>query len=80
MSPEQAKGKAVDKRADIWAFDAFCTSVLPASLPFEGETVTEVLASILKGEPDWKALPPPRHGICRSYCVECFQKETRPPS
>ncbi len=57
MSPEQAKGKAVDKRADIWAFGCILYECLTGKRAFEGETVTETLAAILRGEPDWQALP-----------------------
>jgi serine/threonine protein kinase len=57
MSPEQAKGKSVDKRADIWAFGCILYECLTGKRAFEGETVTETLAAILKGEPDWQALP-----------------------
>ena len=57
MSPEQAKGKAVDKRADIWAFGCILYECLTGKRAFEGETVTETLAAILKGEPDWKSIP-----------------------
>ena len=53
MSPEQAKGKAVDKRADIWAFGCILYECLTGRRAFEGETVTETLAAILGGEPDW---------------------------
>ena len=57
MSPEQAKGKLVDRRADIWAFGALLFEMLTARLAFSGETTSEILAAILKDEPDWKALP-----------------------
>ena len=57
MSPEQAKGKAVDQRADIWAFGCLLFECLTGSRAFAGEDSTETLASIIKGEPDWNALP-----------------------
>ena len=57
MSPEQAKGKPVDKRADIFAFGAVLYELLTAKRAFEGETITETLAKILEGEPKWEALP-----------------------
>ncbi|NIM97906.1 MAG: protein kinase, partial [candidate division Zixibacteria bacterium] len=57
MSPEQAKGKGVDKRTDIWAFGCVLFEMLTGKRAFEGETVSEVIASVLKGEPDWGALP-----------------------
>ena len=67
MSPEQARGKPVDKRSDIWAFGCVLYEMLTGQRAFEGEDVTDTLASILKSEPDWKALPaatPPRSGGC----------------
>jgi serine/threonine protein kinase len=57
MSPEQAKGKSVDKRADIWAFGCILYECLTGKKAFEAETVTEMLASVIKEEPDWKVLP-----------------------
>jgi eukaryotic-like serine/threonine-protein kinase len=73
MSPEQAKGKAVDKRADIWAFGCILYECLTDKRVFEGETVAETLAAILKGEPDWQALPsatPPNIRFVLSRCLE----------
>ena len=56
MSPEQARGRLVDKRADIWAFGALVYEMLAGEQTFTGETVSDQMASILKGEPDWGAL------------------------
>src|SRR5262249_36532880 len=57
MSPEQARGAAVDKRADIWAFGAVLYELLTGRQLFEGETVSDTLAAVLKTHPDWSALP-----------------------
>jgi eukaryotic-like serine/threonine-protein kinase len=57
MSPEQAKGKPVDKRTDIWAFGCVLYEMLAGRRAFEGEDVSDTLAAILRGEPDWTRLP-----------------------
>jgi Tol biopolymer transport system component len=57
MSPEQARGQAVDKRADIWAFGCVLYEMLVGRVAFPGETVSDTLAAILRHEPDWAALP-----------------------
>jgi Tol biopolymer transport system component len=57
MSPEQAAGKAADRRADIWSFGAVLYEMLSGSQAFPGESVSDTLASVLKLEPDWNALP-----------------------
>ena len=57
MSPEQAKGKPVDKRTDIWAFGCVLYEMLAGRRAFEGEDVSDTLAAILRGEPDWTMLP-----------------------
>ena len=57
MSPEQAKGRAVDKRADIWSFGVILYELLTGRMLFGGETVTDSLAAVVRAEPDWKALP-----------------------
>ena len=63
MSPEQARGKAVDKRADIWAFGCVLFEMLTGQRAFEGEVISDVLASVLKTDPNWQACrterPPP---------------------
>jgi serine/threonine-protein kinase len=57
MSPEQAKGKPADKRSDIWAFGCVLYEMLAGKRAFDGEDVSDTLAAILRGEPDWWALP-----------------------
>ena len=60
MAPEQAKGKAVDKRADVWAFGAVLFEMLTGSRAFAGDDVSDTLAAVLRAEVDWSALPPDR--------------------
>ncbi len=63
MSPEQARGKPVDKRTDIWSFGCVLYEAMTGAPAFGGETVTDCIAATLRGEPDWQALPadtPPR--------------------
>jgi eukaryotic-like serine/threonine-protein kinase len=74
MSPEQAKGKAVDKRADIWAFGCILCECLTGKKAFEGETVTETLAALLKSEPDWQALPATTPSNIRIVLRRCLEK------
>jgi eukaryotic-like serine/threonine-protein kinase len=57
MSPEQAKGRPADKRSDIWAFGCVLFEILSGKRAFEGEDVGDTLAAVLRGEPDWDALP-----------------------
>jgi Tol biopolymer transport system component len=58
MSPEQAVGKPVDKRADIWAFGCLLYEMLSGRHSFEGDSITETLSAIMRDEPGWEALPP----------------------
>jgi serine/threonine-protein kinase len=76
MSPEQAKGKAVDKRADIWAFGCVLYECLAARRPFDGETVAETMAAILRGEPEWDALPVETPPGIRRLLRRCLARET----
>ena len=57
MSPEQARGKPVDRRADIWAFGVVLFEMLSGQRAFDGETTSDVLAKVMEREPDWRALP-----------------------
>ena len=75
MSPEQACGKAVDKRTDIWSFGCVLYELLTGKPAFQGETVTEILAAVLKGEPDWQPLPAATPTKIRDLLRRCLQKD-----
>ncbi len=75
ISPEQAKGKAVDKRADIFAFGAVLYECLTGKRAFEGEDVFDTLASILAREPEWNALPFGMPESIRKLLRSCLQKD-----
>jgi hypothetical protein len=77
MSPEQARGKAVDKRADIWAFGVLLYEMLSGRQLFAGDTVSDVLASVLRQEVDWKALPPSAPAELRRLLVRCLERNPR---
>jgi Tol biopolymer transport system component/predicted Ser/Thr protein kinase len=77
MAPEQARGKPVDKRADIWAFGCVLYEMLAGTRPFGGETVTDALAAIVKEEPDWKALPTATPPSLRRLIGSCLIKDPR---
>jgi hypothetical protein len=73
MSPEQARGKPVDKRADIWAFGVVLFEMLTGKPLFEGETVSDTLAAVLKEEPDWTRVP----AKVRRLLQACLQKDPK---
>jgi serine/threonine-protein kinase len=75
MSPEQAKGKPVDKRADIFAFGAVLYELLTGKRAFEGETITETIAKVLESEPDWTTLPENSPWGIRTLLRRCLHKE-----
>jgi serine/threonine protein kinase/Tol biopolymer transport system component len=77
MSPEQAKGKAVDRRADIWAFGCVLYEMLAGRPAFEGETATDVLAAVVMKEPDWSALPATTPHRVRGLLQRCLTKDPR---
>ena len=77
MSPEQARGKAVDRRADIWAFGVVLFEMLTGRRTFEGDDISETLASVLKSEPNWTAIPPDLPAPIRRLLRRCLEKEPR---
>jgi Tol biopolymer transport system component len=77
MSPEQARGKPVDKRTDIWAFGCVLYEMLTGRRAFGGETTSDVIAAILEREPDWSQLPPQTPPRVRTLLQWCLQKDSR---
>jgi hypothetical protein len=77
MSPEQARGKSVDKRADIWAFGVVLYEMLSGRQLFEGETVTDVLAAVIGRDPDWSALPPSVGPGTRRVLARCLERNPK---
>jgi len=77
MSPEQAKGKPVDKRTDIWAFGCVLYEMLTGRRAFEGEDISETLAAILRAEPDWNALPEATPAAIHKLLRRCLEKDRK---
>jgi eukaryotic-like serine/threonine-protein kinase len=77
MSPEQARGETVDKKADIWAFGCVLFEMLTGRVTFEGRTVSDILASVLKIDPGWNRLPPNLHSRIRMLLERCLEKEVK---
>jgi Tol biopolymer transport system component len=77
MAPEQARGKAVDRRADIWAFGCLLYEMLTARHAFGGETVTDTLSAIVSREPDLTPLPAGTPPAVRRVLVRCLEKDPR---
>ena len=75
MSPEQARGKPVDKRADIWAFGVVLYEMLTGARPFQGEDVSLTLASVMKSDVDAKTLPPDVPAAVRTVLGRCLEKD-----
>ena len=75
MSPEQARGRPLDKRTDIWSFGAVLYECLTRRRPFLGETTSDLVAKILEREPDWNALPPETSATIRQLLRRCLAKD-----
>ena len=77
MSPEQARGQAVDKRTDVWAFGCVLYEMLTGRRAFSGDTISDTIAAILNREPDWTALPPTLPPAVHRLVRRCLQKDQR---
>ena len=75
MSPEQSKGRAADRRSDVWAFGVVLYEMLTGECPFKGDDVSETLASILTRQPDWTALPANTPPPIRRLLRRCLEKD-----
>jgi serine/threonine protein kinase len=77
MSPEQARGRTVDKRSDIWAFGCVLFEMLTGTRAFEGENVSDTVAAVLRGEPEWEAVHSAVPARIRQVLRVCLQKDLR---
>jgi Tol biopolymer transport system component len=77
MAPEQAKGREADKRSDLWAFGCVVYEMLTARRAFEGEDITDTIAAIMRGEPDWNALPVQTPANVRTLLQRGLAKDRR---
>jgi hypothetical protein len=73
MSPEQARGTPVDKRADIWAFGVVLCELVTGEQLFQGETITDVLVAVVRQEPEWERVPPKIRRLLR----KCLEKDPK---
>ena len=77
MSPEQARGKAIDKRTDVWAFGCVLYEMLTGTKAFGGDDTTEIISNVVKSEPDWNALPAAVPAHLRSILMRCLVKDRK---
>ena len=77
MSPEQARGKSVDKRADIFAFGCVLYEMLTGKLAFDGETISDTMAAVLTREPDWNAVPATTSQRLTALLKRCLRKDPK---
>ena len=75
MSPEQARGRMVDRRADIWAFGCVLYEMLTGHQAFVGETMTDIVSAVISREPDWDRLPPHTPTATRRLLRRCLEKK-----
>ena len=76
-APEQARGRAVDKRADVWAFGAVLFEMLTGARAFPGDDLTDTLAAVVRGEPNWTLLPPGLPPTLVVYLKRCLHKDPK---
>jgi len=77
MSPEQARGKSVDRRTDLWALGCVLYEMLTGRQAFRGETISDTLAAVLRGDPDWGILPTQTPASVRRLLRRCLEKDAR---
>ena len=77
MAPEQARGKAVDRRADIWAFGCVLYEMVTGRRAFHGDDISTTLASVLKTDPDWQLLPSTTPPGLRRLLARCLKKDPK---
>jgi serine/threonine protein kinase len=77
MSPEQARGKPVDKRTDVWAFGCVLYEMLTGRTAFPGETLSDTIVAILERSPDWSALPSGMPPLVSRLLRRCLEKDVR---
>ena len=77
MAPEQARGRPVDRRADVWAFGVVLYEMLTGGRAFDGDDTSEILATVLKSEPNWQALPADTPSSIRRLLRRCLEKDPR---
>jgi serine/threonine-protein kinase len=77
MAPEQAKGRPADRRSDVWAFGVVVYEMLTSRRAFEGEDVSDTLANVLKGEPNWEVLPAGLSPTLAVFLKRCVSKDVK---
>src|SRR6266576_7271037 len=77
MSPEQARGRIVDRRTDVWAFGCVLFEMLSAHAPFQGEDIAETIGAIIHKEPPWPSLPATTPAIVRTVLARCLEKDPK---